>query len=407
MPTILRHGCLIYWGGLLISSCASHPVEHYKQSIVYGDLDRAEELISQDNSNNNLMLQDLHYGTLRQLEQAYSGSNIHFESAKQKAESLSSVSLSETVAAITVNQRVSQFSGNHFERLMIYLNKAFNYLALNEVNKARIEIRQAEILLQELRVETGDYPFVSLIIGLIYEKLDQTEDAYAAYRRAVNSYSADNQPLLLKKSYINLLAKNNRIEELTSAQARLSVTAASDSKQASLLIIATRGIMTSLGSFVIEHLHPEYNQGFLIALPYYPKYPGILPPPSLNVGEFVVKFESIIDTEKHMRNALDKAMPAIIAVALARAVVKEQLRQIARSQDNAFLEFATLFYTVASEVADTRSWDTLPQVFYMSRLELAPGDYNLTYSYYPQQIGHFPTNITIEPGINFMFVQGR
>ncbi len=403
---ILLYGLVVLWGFLLLG-CASLGVEKYQDSITQGDLGKAEEIIGNNKENINIMLRDLHYGTLKQLGQKYQDSNVYLEQAKEKADELSSVSISEAAAAISVNQRVSQFNVNHFERIMIYFHKSLNYLAAGDVNGARIEMRQAELLLQEIRVGLEVYPFVPLIIALIYEQLGDVENALVAYRRAVDAYGAGSAPQLLKNSYLNLLARNNRQRELATREKQLGATADADVQQASLLIISTRGILTPLASFTIYHLHPVYSVNFLIALPYYPEYNGIAPPPSLNIGEYNPNFEPIINVEREMRKSLDKAMPGIVAIALARAVVKNQIQQEADRQENSLFGFAAFIYNIASEIADTRSWDTLPQAFYMTRLELPAAEYSLTSSYYPARISPVPSNINLKPGLNILFVQGR
>ena len=403
---ILIYGLVGLWGMSLLG-CASLAVESYQQSITQGELRKAEEIIGNNKEKVNIMLRDLHYATLKQLEQKYQDSNVYLEQAKKTADKLSSVSISETVAAISVNQRVSQFNVNHFERIMIYFHKSLNYLAAGDVNGARIEMRQAELLLQEIKVEVKRYPFVPLVIALIYEQLGDVENALVAYRRAVDAYGAGSAPQLLKKSYLNLLARNKRQRELTTREKQLGVTADADVQEASLLIISTRGILTPLDSFTIYHLHPEHHSNFLIALPYYPKYNGIASPPSLNIGEYSSSFEPIINVEREMRKSLNRAMPGITTIALARAVVKEQIKQEADRQENSLFSFAAIIYNVASEVADTRSWDTLPQVFYMARLELPAAEYSLTSSHYPAQVSPVPSNINLKPGLNILFVQGR
>ena len=403
---ILIYG-LVGLCGLLLWGCASLGVERYQQSITQGDLGKAEEIIGQNKEKINIMLRDLHYGSLKQLGQQYQDSNVYLEQAKKVADKLASVSVSETAAAITVNQRVSQFNVNDFERIMIYFHKSLNYLSAGDVNGARIEMRQAELLLQEIRVGLEVYPFVPLIIALIYEQLGEEENALVAYRRAVDAYGANAAPQLLKKSYLNLLAKNNRRQELATREEQLDTTSDPNVNQASLLIITTRGILTPLDSFTIYHLHPTHQNSFLIALPYYPDYNGIAPPPSLSIGEYTPNFEPIINVEQEMRKSLDKAMPGITAIALARAVVKNQIQQEADRQEDSFFSFAALVYNVASEIADTRSWDTLPQAFYMARLELPAVEYPVTSSYYPAKITPVPSTINLQTGMNILFVQGR
>ncbi|MCH9666210.1 MAG: hypothetical protein K0U41_10255, partial [Gammaproteobacteria bacterium] len=304
-------------------------------------------------------------------------------------------------------QRVSKFSGNDFERIMIYFHKALNYLAMDDAPAARIEISQAETLMQELRIRTSTFPFLPLFLALIYEKIGDVENALVAYRRAIGAYKDGSEPSILKQGYLGLLSKYGRRSELARATRTLKTKVAPLSKQdsqASLIVIVPRGIMTKMGSFTIYHIHPELKSNFLIALPVYSKYAGVKAAPLLNLQRqsadaapsLPILFANIINVELEMRAALKKEMPKITSLALARAVVKNQIQQ--QANEDALAALFVFAVNTITEVADTRSWDLLPQAFYFSRLELQPGEYSLNYA------DRNPTNFSIKEGINFLFV---
>lgn len=396
------YGCCILIASLLIG-CASTPHKReYIENLQGGDLEKAEEIIRErDKRKHDALLRELNLASIAQIKNDFADSNRRLEKSKNIAEELSAVSVTETVAAVTVNQRVSQFSGNRFERLMIFFNKALNYLASDDAQAARIEISQAELLVREWKGAEEKYPFLSLFIGLIYEKVGDNENALVAYRRAVSAYKdAAEAPSILKQSYLQLLQRYGRGSELDSASNKLNAKPADNNKQATLISIVPRGFMTPMDEFTIWHLHPDIREDFLIALPIYDDYEGVKAAPTLSLktsseDDIKLNFENIVNVEREMRAALKQQMPTITTLALARAVVKSNLQK--QTQENSAAEALVFIFNRATEVADTRSWDTLPQAFYFSRTELDPGTYSI-------RANRGQIELSISEGINFLIL---
>lgn len=384
------------------TGCSTLPSKEdsYRYNIQQGNLAKAGELISASyNQGRDKLLKDLHSGTINQLKGEYKASNDLLETGKRVADELSSISVSETAAAITINQRLSQFSGNRFERVMIYFHKALNYVTLGDYSSARIEMSQAELLMRELRIQASVFPFIPLMLGLIYESLADEENALVAYRRAVAAYGEVGEggiPDILKQSYVDLLAKNGRRQEMLQAERQMQVKPSNADNSAKLIIIAGRGVMTPVGSFTIYYDHPELAKSFLIALPFYPDYLNLASYPQIRIDDATIKFKPIIDIEYEMRLALAQEMPTIITLALARAVVKSQFQQ--QADDNDVASLLVFVFNTATEIADTRSWDSLPQVFYFGRLSLPPGEYSLN---------NRPNSIKLKAGVNFIYLSRR
>ena len=384
----------------ILIGCASLPNKReYRKDILIGDFNQAEEIWNNHNAPNDKLLKDLQIATIKQLKTEYDSSNAVFEQAKKDAARLSAISISESVAAVTVNQRYSEFSGNRFERIMIYFNKALNYIGLEDYSAARIEISQVGNLMREWGIDASQFPFISLFLGLIYEKLGDEENALVAYRRAVGLYRGEEEmPDILKWSYVNLLAKNGRNSELSRAEKALKIEAKPNI--ARLVMIKGGGVMTPLGSFTIYHHHPELKHNFLIALPFYPDNIYAPPPPQVAIDGRTLAptdFDLVVNVEQEMRKALDNAMAGIISLALARAVIKKQLEQ---ASDDKNLQLLVFFTNTITEVADTRSWDTLPQAFYFSNIAIEPGDHRVDHQGVAEMIN-------LESGINFLYLRNR
>ena len=73
---------------------------------------------------------------------------------------------------------------------------------------------------------------------------------------------------------------------------------------------------------------------------------------------------------------LEERMPAITARSLARIIAKKKMEDNA-ARDNPLAGALLNVAAVLTEVADTRSWTTLPDNIQLARLPLAPGQYSL------------------------------
>ena len=70
-------------------------------------------------------------------------------------------------------------------------------------------------------------------------------------------------------------------------------------------------------------------------------------------------------------------MPVITARAIARAVVKKKSEKQAGDRNGALGQFAMMILNQATEIADTRCWNTLPQEIQLARLWLPSGSHTV------------------------------
>ena len=62
---------------------------------------------------------------------------------------------------------------------------------------------------------------------------------------------------------------------------------------------------------------------------------------------------------------------------MTRLLAKGQLTYQVEKNFGPLAGLAANIFTAATETADTRSWTTLPQAFYVTRARVAPGDYQI------------------------------
>ena len=90
-------------------------------------------------------LHHLNKGTLLRLQGNYAASNKHFDVAKDLAEKLNAISVTEQFASVSVNDTMRAYEGLPSEQLMIYSFKALNYLQMGDIGAAAVEARQFDV----------------------------------------------------------------------------------------------------------------------------------------------------------------------------------------------------------------------------------------------------------------------
>lgn len=119
---------------------------------------------------NDKLLYYLEIGLLKNLNGEYEESNRLLSQAAQIAEGLETIRVRDELGAALTNPREAPYRGTKFERAFIFYYKALNYVFLAEkhpakreqyLEGARIESRQAEIMLTALKNEKGTYTEVA------------------------------------------------------------------------------------------------------------------------------------------------------------------------------------------------------------------------------------------------------
>ena len=89
---------------------------------------------------------------------------------------------------------------------------------------------------------------------------------------------------------------------------------------------------------------------------------------------------TVVNLDKTARQTLDDNKSSILAKTIARAVAKKQLQKNVEEKDK-LLEFGVHLFNVATEIADTRAWDSLPSSIFTKHISLKPGKHMLKVCY--------------------------
>jgi hypothetical protein len=357
----------------------------------------------QSESKNDRVLYLLNKGMVLRMKHDFAGSNVAFEAAKAEMDRLYAASVSENVLSVMVNDSTVSYSGDNYERILLHLYMALNYLELGQSDAARVEALQIDAKLREFAEKVPDSKhvedaFTLYLTALIYEDRGEWSDAMISYRSAYDVYKkyqtnyAVPMPSMLKIDLMRMAKQQGLKDELGKYKKEFGIELPNNkggaADQGELLFVLSNGLAPIKREKAINSYDATTASMVRIALPAYESRPNNVIAARITVNDKQSITELVEDIDAIAKKNLDSQMPAIIARSVARVVVKAVANKKAREaamnnkdSDKAMAgmlgAFALQVATVATERADTRSWLTLPSNIQLARMSLSPGNYNV------------------------------
>jgi len=144
----------------------------------------------------NELLYFLERGMLLHVDGRYAESNVAFEKAKRIGDALYTRSLSNEGFSLMSNDYALDYAGENFERTLIHLFSALNYVQLDEPDSALVEVRQVGEYLRKLQVDSTNEnvyqedAFARYLSALFYEAGGDLDAAFVDYKKAAIAYHA-------------------------------------------------------------------------------------------------------------------------------------------------------------------------------------------------------------------------
>ena len=169
------------------------------------------------------LLYHMDLGLLYHYANAYDSSVIFLENAVKVHDDLYTHSVTNEAAALLTNDNTRPYRGKAYEIAWLHLFLAFDYLALEHMDDARVEARQAQIFLDEVKRQAGsdakayrDDGLCRTVAALIYEALGEKDDALISWYQAVKAYRQAKNPVppdLARYAYA-VLSANGREDDV-------------------------------------------------------------------------------------------------------------------------------------------------------------------------------------------------
>lgn len=351
---------------------------HYDLALV-----EAEKALKDNPSG---VMENMNVGLLRRLENDFVGSNKAFEIAKQKIDALYTSSITEYAGATLINDENISFQGDRFEQILIHLYMASNYLQLNQLDSARVELLQSQTKMDEWGEPKDEIPFMRYFSGMLFEMMGEEDSAAVSYRKAVDAYKNTYEkhglsvPMQLKYDLLRVLANMRLWDEVERYKKQLGLMdykVVRQKNQSALVVVLGNGMVGQREQRVFQTWSPELKYNIRVAVPDYIRPPAYLNKARIRIGEQTYMMQTVSNLDGLARASLNENMPIITARAIARAVMKKKTEREVGDKTGSFGQVAAMLANFGSEIADTRSWNTLPQEFELARISLPAGEYNV------------------------------
>lgn len=357
----------------------------------------------------NELLLVLEKGKVAHLQQNYEESNIYFNKADILIEDYSKIA-KDYLLSTTLNSQLSFYKPEEFEKVLIHYYKALNYIYLNNYEDALVEAKRINLKLQQLddkyKVDKNRYSkdaFGHILMGLIYEATSDPGNAFIAYRNALEIYqSAGNAymnvplPNQLKKDVIRCAFLNGFTDLQNKYEKEFDMNFnEKDLSKKELVLFWENGLSPVKEEWSLNFTVLPGQTGFVtffnadlnlnipfqlnnsnnvnasdfkmirVAFPKYTDRQSLYRDITVQLGSDNYKTELIEDINAIARQALKDRFAKEITAALSRLFVK-QVSEIALQKQNKDLGAVLSVVNSATEKADTRQWQSLPnQISYV------------------------------------------
>jgi len=425
---------------LLISSCASYNdrVASYYSKIAAGNYLDAEQDLTKNSllkKPRNKLLYLMEMGRVSQLNGEFEASNRYFNEADRLLE-IGLGNAKDAVVGALVNPMTQNYKGEDFEKFMVHYYKALNYIYLDNTEDAIVEARRITLQSQEQTDKYNDKQnryskdaFSFMLQGLIYERDKDVNNAFIAYRNAVEVYLKQDDSTyygtrlpenlkydVMRMAYLNGFNSelqrfeklfNNPYKHYTPGEGGelilfwenglapikqqedivFSLIKGSDgdlvftNAAGTILVPIDRG---ATGSVNLNDIHTVR-----IALPKYVSKAPYYGEAEVSLDSNTFYFEKAEDINELATATLKQRFAKELGKTLTRLAVKKGAEYVLKEsakgtgkngKDNALLEglgFGVQLYSLLSEKADTRNWQSLPSQIEYTRIPLKVGENHL------------------------------
>lgn len=315
----------------------------------------------------------LNIGYLQLLSGEFNSAIASFTLAKKEMHLLEAMSISENLAAGTINETFRRYSGYPMDRIMVHNMLALSYLFNNDIDAARVEMLQADVAMKKLakgKALSGQLASTHLLSAIIYELLNERSNAFISYKLAEGLLTQREMqiPTGLKQGLLRMSHQMGNDQAYRHYSEKYASLARSDGAKKQVFIFYFDGVVDNKIERTI--MVPSHNQEQLIriSMPAYPVMNYHLQRLKINASNENVSSELLENIDLLARADLDKEYPSILLLTSSRAIAKYELVEEGNKKDS-LLGLLLNIATLLSEVADIRSWNMLPATLQFAYLE--------------------------------------
>lgn len=429
------------------TSCSTYYQRNleFQQQVLAGNLEGASKSLNKkkkDQEGRNRLLYLMNMGWVQFMLQDRVQSNALFEEADRMIEDYQK-NLGLQALSLLTNPTIQPYRPEDFETVMPNYFKALNYLQLGNSEAAGVEVNKINNRLNALNDQYKDHKnryqkdaFAHLIMGLAYESARDYNNAFIAYRNALEVYETDYPSQfgvacpeqlktdVLRTAYLSGFGEELRFFEqkfgkkyshskgtggelvflwqngLGPVKAEWSINFSKLDGQNGWITLANEEMGLSYPFYIGDRPADEKNAfgnlSFVrIAFPKYLERKPVFQKAELVAGATPVPLERVQDINAIAFKTLNDRMLREMGQALLRLATKQALEAVVRHENK---DMGTLISiaNALSEQADTRNWQTLPHSIFYARLSLPEGKQTVqlkTFSSGSEQVKQFEFEI--------------
>jgi hypothetical protein len=437
-------------------SCVTYNnrIGKYYEQVVHNEYDKAYAALD-DNKllqrGRNRLLYLFEKGKMAHLLKRYDSSNLYFNEADLFIEDVRT-SARDLALGTLLNPMMETYKGEDFEKFMVHYYKALNYLNLGQPNEALVEARRISLrsYFQQDKTNNNDNrysddAFSLMLQGIIYEQSGDMNNAFISYRNAVDLFLKNNNlwygvpmPDQLKKDVLRMAAANGFMDEVQRYEKLLNITwqATPKTNGGELVLFWENGLAPvkqeqnfffaltkdGLGNFTFVDANGSFNIPFdfssnysrdnikleelrslRVAFPKYLEQPAYYTNATITTNNTQYSFEKAESINDLAFATLKERFVKEMAKSLTRLAIKKLAEAAARpkkddkkKEEKEALATAIQIFSLVSEKADTRNWQTLPHTIWYTRIPLQQGVNVLQLNLAGRGPAEKPINIVVE-----------
>ncbi len=402
---------------MLLSACASfyEGTYEYNKHFEEGNLDQALKTLQSStlyNRKHAQFLSHVNNGLLLSVMGRYEESNEYFEKAYIFGEDYR-INYAREAASYLTNPTVTIYRGEDHEHLMLLYYKALNFVKLERYEEALVECRRLNIRVLQLsdRYNSPERyrrdAFIHNLMGIIHQANKDWNNAFIAYRNALEIYEEDYTkffgvavPDQLKADLLTAAWNTGFKEEFTFYKEQFGWNDFTvNNTDADLIFFWHNGlgpikdewsinfmIRRSGDMFVfyneqfgLTYSFPVTNDDdrkalnsievFRVAFPRYVERPPLYTSARITLDDSTYPLELTENVNRIAFKSLQERMWLEFSKALIRVALKKAAEYSARSEDENLGAIIGMVNAM-TEKADTRNWQTLPHSIYYARVPL-------------------------------------
>ena len=412
----------------LLSSCASYYEKNQAMMEAvydgrYVDADKILDNPSLRKKKRDILLYYLNRGTVNWLNQNYSESNKYFQQADFYIEDVQR-NYGYLALGLVTNPSMEPYKGEGFEQILLHYFTTLNYLQLGSLDDALIECKRMQLKMQRITDTYGGKnsykrdAFADVLLGIIYDAQKDYNNAFIAYRNALEIYNKDYNPFLatpvptqLKKDIIRTAYLSGFKDEATNYEEMFGIDYHEDKMDSSgtLVYFWNNGLgpvkdewsinlfIVPDGGNVVYFENPDLNLRFRYSVSdedqkndltklkviriAFPKYITRIPVfQTAKLFSDSLHTSSDFDLVEPINSIAYKSLNDRMLREFGEALLRVALKQLAEAEvakKNEGLGAAVGILNAFTEQADTRNWQLLPYSINYTRTILPVGKQSL------------------------------